>query len=266
MGLRWHVRILVAVATMLVFGSIGGVCNAEQTANSHTAVSKEAIGAERPPVATWPRRLSSVGRQIVADLTVTPLSYTGPCPAVFTFKGVIYTNRPSPVSYKFVRSDGNHSGARTLVFDKEGRQEVSFTWELADTSTSAPGGVFTGSAVMQVVAPVNMKIQSNEATFRASCTKDHPGEGTTSRRPETKRENVSSAQKPGAGQTAPGLKNEKDLFPERNSGQKSTDAKVLFPDPDPSQKPDMKKPFPDPDPSQKPVDMKKLFPESSSGK
>jgi hypothetical protein len=114
---------------------------------------------------TWPRKQG--GRiQVVADLSVSPLVHTGSCPAVFTFKGRIYANKATAVTYKFIRSDGVHSETKTLVFEKEGRQEVTYTWEMGDL-VKLP--TFRGGAVMQVIYPINMKIQSNEAIFRGTC-------------------------------------------------------------------------------------------------
>ncbi len=115
---------------------------------------------------TWPRKQG--GRiQVVADLSVSPLVHTGSCPAVFTFKGRIYANKATAVTYKFIRSDGVHSEAKTLVFEKEGRQEVTYKWEMGD---GAKLPTFRGGAVIQVIYPINMKMQSNEAIFRGTCT------------------------------------------------------------------------------------------------
>src|SRR5512147_460480 len=50
-----------------------------------------------------PRR-QNIGLLVIADLSVTPFTHTGPCPALFTFTGQIYANRPTTISYKFVRS------------------------------------------------------------------------------------------------------------------------------------------------------------------
>lgn len=128
-------------------------------------------GKEQPSTAIQPTlrspRLDGLGLQVIADLSVSPLVYTGSCPAVFTFKGRIYANKATEVLYKFIRSDGVYSEVKSLVFEKEGRQEVTYTWQVGDPAKLSK---FRGSIIMQVLFPIGMIIKSNEAIFRGTCT------------------------------------------------------------------------------------------------
>jgi hypothetical protein len=169
--MRGKASVILLAATCLLL--MGLSANGYSQQQSETVQSQ---GAKQPPAAPqpalkWPRR-EAAGLQVVADLSVTPLNYTGSCPATFTFKGQIYANRATEVQYKFVRSDGVHTEAKTLTFEKEGRQEVTYTWQATDAETLP---AFRGSVVMQVVYPLNVKIRSNEAVFRGTCTsRDKP--------------------------------------------------------------------------------------------
>lgn len=115
---------------------------------------------------TWPRR-EALSIEVIADLSVNPLTYSGPCPALFTFKGRITVNQKTAVRYRFSRSDGVRTEVKTLTFAKPGRLEVTYIWQLGD-AVSLP--TFSGVVIMEIVYPINKKIQSNEAGFRGSCT------------------------------------------------------------------------------------------------
>lgn len=105
---------------------------------------------------------------IVAHLAVAPVASTGPCPAVFTFKGTIATSNWSPtalrrVQYKFIRSDGANGPIQTLSFPTVagGVRAVSTTWTL--------GATYGGWEAIQILYPQN--VQSNKAAFRLACRK-----------------------------------------------------------------------------------------------
>jgi hypothetical protein len=128
----------------------------------------ESPGMAQPPTqqpSPVPLRKQRVGLQLIADMTVSPLSHTGPCPARFTFKGQIYANKAITIHYRFVRSDNTRTQARILSFEEPGRQEVTDTWEIGDVAT---GSAFSGWEVLQVLTPV--KVQSNEVYFKGSCS------------------------------------------------------------------------------------------------
>lgn len=115
---------------------------------------------------TWPRR-EALSIEVIADLSVNPLTYSGPCPAIFTFKGRITVNKKTAVRYRFSRSDGVRTEVKTLTFAKPGRLEVTYIWQLGEAVTLP---TFSGVVIMEIIYPINKKIQSNEASFRGSCT------------------------------------------------------------------------------------------------
>jgi hypothetical protein len=161
---RTSVTILVLACLILLGFSVEGL--SQQQSDTLKTPGKEQSSPAKQPTLKSPRR-EAAGIEVIADLSVTPLEYTGSCPAVFTFKGWIYANRSTRVEYKFIRSDGVHSEAKTLVFEKEGRQEVTYTLQVGDAANLP---AFSGAAIMQVVYPLNMKIQSNEVIFKGTCT------------------------------------------------------------------------------------------------
>ncbi len=108
-----------------------------------------------------------VGLEVIADLTVTPATYTGECPVTLTFNGKIAVNRPGPVHYRFIRSDNTRSEMFILNFEEPGTKEVSTTWKFDNPSASPD---FTGWQAIQVSYP--MKVQSNTALFRGTCTNE----------------------------------------------------------------------------------------------
>jgi hypothetical protein len=190
---------------------------------------KEQPPTVRQPTVTWPRR-QAAGLQVIADLSVTPLTYTGLCPAVFTFKGQIYANRATVAQYKFIRSDGVHTEAKTLTFEKEGRQEVTYTWQVGDAA-KLPS--FSGAAVMQVVYPLNVKIQSNEAVFRGTCTgqgkpepENPPGRQTGQQQIKPEAQN-----RPGQQTVQQGPPAAQNPFPTPTGQQKQPAVEDLFPQP-----------------------------------
>jgi len=105
------------------------------------------------------------GLEVLVDLTVSPPTYTGSCPAVFTFYGKITVNRATIVQYRFVRSDNTRHSLGVLVFEKPGTQEVSDTWAFDDT-TQLP--TIRGWEAIQTNFP--MKVRSNLAYINGTCT------------------------------------------------------------------------------------------------
>jgi len=101
-----------------------------------------------------------------AELNVTPLIYTGSCPAVFTLKGQIYANRAMTVLYKIVRSDNVPMEPITLTFEKEERKGITYTWQLGDPGRSTP---FNEWALIEAVYPLNTKIRSNVIYLKGGC-------------------------------------------------------------------------------------------------
>jgi hypothetical protein len=239
---HYRTGLMIFVLACLVFSGFSANVFSQQQSDT-----LQAPGAKQPK--TWPRR-QAVGLKVIADLTVSPRAYTGPCPAVFTFKGRIYANRATSVQYKFIRSDGVHSEAKTLVFEKEGRREVTYTWELGE---EAKLPTVSGAAVMQVVYPLNMKTQSNEAVFNGTCTgQRNPSAEKPSTQHVAEQQEQPPVQPPSGGesvaQASPVPKvPPQSLMPQPVEGQGQADTKNLFPQPGSQQaQPDMKVLFPPP--------------------
>lgn len=112
-------------------------------------------------------RFKHRGIIVIADLNVTPLEYTGTCPAVFTLKGQIHANKPMTLFYKIIRSDNLPMKPIALTFDKEERKEIIHTWQIGDSTKSS---TFNEWAMIEVVYPINTKLRSNAAFLRGSCT------------------------------------------------------------------------------------------------
>jgi hypothetical protein len=158
--------LIIALLPCLILLGLTVIGHSQPKSDSPQTPEVQQSPPAEKPYPTSPRKLGA-GLQVIADLSVSPLTYTGPCPAVFNFKGLINVNKPTTVSYKFVRSDGVHTEANTLTFEKPGRQEVTTTWQFGDGTAPA---TFSGAVFMEVVYPVNVKIRSNAAYFKGSCT------------------------------------------------------------------------------------------------
>jgi hypothetical protein len=108
-----------------------------------------------------------LGLVVTTELSASPLTFAGTCPATFTIKGVIYANRATAVQYKFIRSDNAEIKPVTLTFEKEGKKEITYTWQIGD-AVSRPE--FDEWIAMDAVFPVNRKIRSNAVFIKGSCT------------------------------------------------------------------------------------------------
>ncbi len=95
--------------------------------------------------------------KVTAD--VAPEIFTGACPKTINYSGVITTNGPGTVTYKWVRSNGE-SEARTINFTAAGSQTVT-----SGNVTYDQDG--THWAKLQVLAP-NAMI-SDQAKFTLNC-------------------------------------------------------------------------------------------------
>jgi hypothetical protein len=111
-------------------------------------------------------RTKNRGLVVAADLNVTPLTYTGTCPAVFTLKGQIYANKPMTVLYKIVRSDNVPMEPIALTFEKEERKEITYTWQIGDPGRSTP---FNEWALIEAVYPLNTKVRSKVVYLKGGC-------------------------------------------------------------------------------------------------
>lgn len=64
-------------------------------------------------------------------VSVNRSSYNGPCPNTFTASAKITTNGAGTVKYRWERSDGTNSDARTLQFDAAGEKSVTnYDWSI----------------------------------------------------------------------------------------------------------------------------------------
>ena len=160
--------------------------------------SKKPAAAQKQPVERQPfqnRFQWQAGLEVIADLSADQLTYTGPCPTTFTFKGSISTNRAMTLHYRFLRSDDVRTVPVALKLGKDERKEVTYSWEVGGTSGSPE---FDGWIFLQAIYPTNMKTVSNVVNFKVNCTNREE----KSTQDNTKQQNLSGPQQ---GQKAPGL-------------------------------------------------------------
>jgi hypothetical protein len=91
--------------------------------------------------------------------SVSPPSYTGGCPHLFTFSALITVNGPGTVTYKWERSDGAIAPVQSLTFAAAGSQVVTETWTL--------GAAGSHWERVRIITP-NSAV-SNDAVFTLVC-------------------------------------------------------------------------------------------------
>ncbi len=120
--------------------------------------------ASRQPAVATNVSVNAVPPPVVVRLSASPAKYRGHCPATITFNGEI--SAPPPVqagpagTYKFVRSDGHQSGARTF---KAGVSNPSTTWRVGGRSTHK----FSGWVQIDVFTSIG--VTSSRAEFTVEC-------------------------------------------------------------------------------------------------
>jgi hypothetical protein len=90
---------------------------------------------------------------------VSPKSHSGMCPKKFEFGAKIFVDKAGSVTYKWVRSDGAESLAKTITFDRPSSKKVFSSW-----TQSKPG---TYWQVLQILSP--NPTTSKKATFTLNC-------------------------------------------------------------------------------------------------
>ncbi len=98
-----------------------------------------------------------------ASLSASPTSYSGKCPAVIQFNGVIRYDRTGRVQYKFIRSDNANAPVQTLNFTRPGSMPVHTTWTLGGAQLPS----YSGWEAIQIIYP--QQVTSNRAAFRMRC-------------------------------------------------------------------------------------------------
>lgn len=96
-----------------------------------------------------------------AILNVSPVTYSGTCPATFNFSGTITMNGPGTVTYRWERSDGVTKPSQTLTFTTAGTQALTDTWTGITTTLRS------GWQRIHVGSP--NELFSNQATFTNNC-------------------------------------------------------------------------------------------------
>lgn len=90
---------------------------------------------------------------------VSPPTFIGACPHLFTFSAIITVNGPGTVTYKWERSDGASAPVQSLTFVAAGSQVVTETWDL--------GAVGSKWERVRILTP-NSTV-SNDAVFTLTC-------------------------------------------------------------------------------------------------
>jgi hypothetical protein len=106
------------------------------------------------------------------QVTVDPASFTGKCPAVFTFKAVISVDAPGTVKVQWKRSDGAIAPVETVVFalplthqgGKPAPKTITTTWTLG-----GEGQKYKEWQALAILGPNEM--MSNRAEFTLECKK-----------------------------------------------------------------------------------------------
>jgi hypothetical protein len=137
--------------------------------------------SQKPEVPVVRNRSALAGFEVLADLSVSPRTYSGPCPTPFTFQGKITVNRAAVVHYRFVRSDNTRTSPAILTFEKAGTQEVTDSWQFDGPAQPA---TFSGWEAIQIILP--LRFQSNVAFFNGTCTersRPSPGKASAPQKP-----------------------------------------------------------------------------------
>jgi len=145
------------LAIMLIIGMAATGCIVQQPTH------------RRPPGDYQPERIKPV--KVDANLSASPESYSGECPALIKFKGTISVNRPTTIEYRFIRSDNADGPIHTLRFRRAGTMKVKTTWQLGGSSRRS----YKGWEAIEILSPVHMR--SNPAHFKVRCKGDRPQDG-----------------------------------------------------------------------------------------
>jgi hypothetical protein len=176
-------RVVLGISLIFIVFTING--HAQQGADTSKPAGKQQPTG-RPQIQN--RFMWQVGVEVIADLSMDELAYTGPCPKVFTFKGRIYSNRAMTLHYRFIRSDDVRTIPVVLELKQGENKEITYSWEMGTNGPAA----FNGWAFLQVILPTNMKTTSNVVNFKGSCTNREekqtsgkPGQGDLSGRQQS---------------------------------------------------------------------------------
>ncbi|MBN2257260.1 MAG: hypothetical protein JW704_05490 [Anaerolineaceae bacterium] len=96
----------------------------------------------------------------VSLTSLTPSSYSGPCPILLNGEGTITVTMPTTVSYVWERSAGPALESGTLTFDTAGSQSISFSINYLASSSD--------SVRIHITAPID--VYSNALTYDIVCT------------------------------------------------------------------------------------------------
>jgi hypothetical protein len=103
--------------------------------------------------------------RLSASVRVSPTTFTGACPHVFTFTAVIsITNGPATVRYRWTRADGATAPLETITFAQAGpaSRTVQTTWTL--------GGAPNSYSLWQSIRFESEPGTANRANFTLTCT------------------------------------------------------------------------------------------------
>ena len=98
------------------------------------------------------------------QLSASPASFQGVCPATIRFAGEIRALKPGKVQFKYIRSDGASSPVQTLLFTAPGGKPISTTWTLGGGAVPR----YQGWQAIQFVHPQTDR--SPPANFSILCT------------------------------------------------------------------------------------------------
>jgi hypothetical protein len=123
------------------------------------AAAQSTTAAPRPP-----RPRAKDGKVTTVKLAVSKSGRELKCPADFSDRGVITTDGPAEVKYRWVSSDGRSWPEHTLKFTRGGSKDVSVNWKVGK-----PGETVRVWLQLKVLSP--NEVVSNKSSFEAICQK-----------------------------------------------------------------------------------------------
>jgi hypothetical protein len=157
--------IVVILFMSLIISGFTTTGHSQQSSETSKTPTGQKQPVERQPFQN--RFQWQAGLEVIADLRGDQLTYTGPCPTTFTFKGSISTNRAMTVHYRFLRSDDVRTIPVALKLGKDERKGITYSWEVGGSSGSPE---LNGWVFLQAIYPTNMKTVSNVVSFKVNCT------------------------------------------------------------------------------------------------
>jgi|WetSurMetagenome_2_1015567.scaffolds.fasta_scaffold00304_1 hypothetical protein len=110
----------------------------------------------------------SASSQVTATLGLDNGTPSVICANELMFKGIIKSDKPGTVQYRFIRSDGVLQPVETMEFNAPGVKETLLKWVLAESA----GAGFKGWVLLQIIYPV--EDETDSVDFSIICDPKRP--------------------------------------------------------------------------------------------